>query len=232
MIDAYQSEDYGEQIIDHLPGKKIDVLIITHQHKDHFVGINHLLDNGIAVSEIWESPYDRQYGDTSVEYKDWQAYQNLVGKLVGKGTKRYSPYRSGSVYDTVGGWSFYILNPPKTLNQITTRELHDGCLVVMIESGGTRNIFCGDASDWALEQVRAEYTVSNTHVLHASHHGSIEGANLEFIKEVNPIYTIVSTKSGVHSNVPSDTALRRYRDYTKMQVYRTDTDGTQVFKHK
>ena len=226
MIDCHQGGDGQEDILKKLPKNHIDVLVITHQHYDHFDGIQTLLDNKVTVTELWECPYERRYGDNSVGYSEWQDYQNLKQKLVKEGTKVYRPYRGNGWYDTIGTSKVKILNPPKNVNSIKTRELHDASLVMKIGN----ILFTGDASDWALDQVLDKYELNSEHILHASHHGSINGANIDFIKKVNPNYTIISTKSGVHSNLPHSTALQRYRKYTKKHVRRTDVDGTRIFR--
>lgn len=228
MVDCRQGNSYENEanILDYIPNKHIDVLICTHQHYDHFDGIQVLLDNNISVGEIWESNYERRYGDSSVEYEEWQNYQQLVAKL---NTKIYHPTRSTEIFDRVGGASFQFYNPIKNINDSETRELHDASLVFTLRKGKMSVTFTGDASDWALEQVTNYFTLQSKHVLHASHHGSINGAYLEFIKKINPNYTIISTKSGVYSNVPHPTALQRYKSYTNEAVRRTDVDGTRVF---
>ena len=63
-------------------------------------------------------------------------------------------------------------------------------------------------------------------ILHASHHASLEGANLEFVKKCNAQYTVISTASGKYENVPHPTALKRYKDNTVHDVRRTDVDGS------
>ena len=231
MVDCHQGNSYNGQddILKYIPNDMIDVLIITHQHYDHFDGIEKLLYNDIEVKKLWECPYKRRYGDNSVEYGEWQNYQKLVKKLVDKGTKIYRPYRGKKIYDTVGGARFHCLNPPKNINEYKTRELHDASLVFSVVKGSMNIIFAGDASDYALQNVDGHFNLKPKHILHASHHGSINGAYLEFIKSVSPNYTFVSTRSGVYDNVPHPTALQRYRRYTKKAVIRTDVDGTKVF---
>lgn len=228
MVDCRQGNTLNgeEDILDYIPKKKVDVLIITHQHYDHFDGMRALIDNDIEVGEIWESNYSRRYNDQSVEYDEWQSYQNLRDKL---GAKIYHPTRSTDDYDKIGGASFQILSPKKNINDYDTREIHDASLVFTVRKGSMDIIFAGDASDWALEEVTNHFDLKSRHILHASHHGSINGAYLGFIKKISPNYTIVSTKSGVHDNVPHATALQRYRNHTKKAVRRTDVDGTRVF---
>jgi beta-lactamase superfamily II metal-dependent hydrolase len=228
MVDCHQGDSVrGEaDILDYIRNDKIDVLIITHQHYDHFDGIQVLIDNEIEVVELWECMYDRRYNDGSVDYDEWQYYQRLRNKL---GAKIYRPTRSAKNYDTVGGAGFQILNPQKNINTDDSRELHDASLVFDVGKGTMTVSFTGDASDKALKEVCEYFSLKERHVLHASHHGSLNGAYLDFIKARNPNYTIVSTKSGVHDNVPHPTALQRYRNHSRKAMRRTDIDGTRTF---
>lgn len=228
MVDCHQGDpdNREEDILDYIPKRHIDILILTHQHYDHFNGIQVLIDNGISVSEIWESNYKRRYDDKSVEADEWNEYQRLVGKL---DAKMYRPIRSTKAFDTVCGAKFQFYNPKKNINDKDTRELHDASLVFTVRKGTMSTTFAGDASDWALEEVSDFFALKKKHILHASHHGSINGAYLDFVKKTNPNYTIISTKSGVYDNVPHSTALQRYKSYSRKAVRRTDVDGTSVF---
>jgi competence protein ComEC len=229
MIDCHQGDTSKgqENILDFIPGSHIDVLILTHAHYDHFDGIQTLLDNRITVGEVWESNYERRRNDPNVGYDEWQSYQNLLKKL---NTKRYIPTRSSRRFDTVGGASFRFYNPRKDINDDTTRHIHDASLVFTMQKGEETITFTGDASDSALEDITESFSLKQKYILHASHHGSIEGAYLKFIKAINPKYTIISTKSGVHENLPHKTALNRYEANTRKAVRRTDIDGTRTFK--
>jgi len=229
MVDCHQgnTEDSEEDILDFIPNKKVDVLILTHQHYDHFDGIQTLINNKIEVSEIWESCYQRRHGDNSVKYDEWKDYIKLTLAL---NAKFYQPVRSSDDFDVVGGAHFQFLNPPEDINDNDTRKLHDASLVFVMRKGNDSILFTGDASDSALEDVFNTFKLKKKHILHASHHGSINGANLNFIKSVNPNYTIISTKSGVYKNVPHPRALQRYKLYTVKKVRRTDVDGTRVFE--
>jgi len=200
----------------------IDLLIISHPHHDHYLGMEELIGN-ITVAEFWGSPYDRRYGDNSLSLDDWNEYCDLKEKLVPDLHWRFTCTKG--VKQAFSSSTFVVLGPRKDVNANEARECHDACLVIWISSPANNFIICGDASDHELEQIRTDWNLAGCNVLRASHHGSENGANLEFIKSVSPRDAIISTKSGIFENLPSSTALQRYRNNSE-HVFRTDIDGT------
>lgn len=230
LIDCYNIQDYSHLLPNN---KEIKALFITHQHYDHFLGMQYLLDNNYNVEYLILSPYKRRYGDNSVELDEWNDFKSFVKQLKNNGTKKiYIPYRQddfNSPWWDIDGLTFYMLGPDISISDSDTRELHDASLVFHVKMGNRRCLFTGDASDTSLEWIADNTKDICNDILHASHHGSINGANLNFIKKANAEYTIISTKSGVHSSVPHSTALQRYKKYTSNKVYRTDIDGSLCF---
>jgi beta-lactamase superfamily II metal-dependent hydrolase len=226
LIDTHNIEDYKHLLPDN---KTIHAVFITHQHYDHFDGLRFLKDNEYKINYLIYSPYDRRRGDNSVDIDEWNECEELIGFFKGKGSKTYSPYRQTSFdkpWWTTNGIDFWMIGPPEDIAKSETRELHDASLIIHAKMGSRRCLFTGDASDTALEFVAVHTNNICNDILHASHHGSINGASLEFIKKCNCNYTVISTESGQHENVPHPTALKRYKDNTKETVYRTDTDGS------
>ena len=213
--------------------KNITALFITHQHYDHFKGIKYLIDNNYSVEYLIISPYQRRKGDNSVDYDEWQEFESYSKYLVSRGTKQYKPFRQaefkGSWWEVLG-IKIWMLGPAKQIAASEKRELHDASLVFTAQTPNKNKcLFTGDASDTSLNWISKNTKNMCDDILHASHHGSKEGADLEFIKKSNADYTIISTESGVYQNVPHPSALRRYENYTKKKVYRTDKDGTISF---
>ena len=229
MIDCYGLEDYKN----YLPQNKIiDVLFITHQHHDHFDSISFLLDNNYVVNNLFYSPYVRRHGDNSVELDEWNDFLNLKNRLEKRGTKSTSLYHQSDLtkpYLTYGDVKCFVIGPYKHIANSETRELHDASLVITFKLGNRSTVFPGDASDDSLNYIAKTTNNYCDDILHASHHGSLNGADLDFIKGANANYTVISTKSGVYENVPHPTALQRYRENTKEAVYRTDIDRTSTF---
>ncbi len=200
----------------------IDLLIITHPHHDHYLGMEELIGK-VTVAEFWGSPYKRRHDDNSLASDEWHEYTQLKEKLVPDSNKRFTC--TSDVRKKLSYVEFVVLGPRKDVNSNETRECHDACLVIWVHSPANNFIICGDASDSQLNQIRHDWKLSNCSVLRASHHGSINGADLEFLKAASPRDTIISTQSGIFDNVPSNTALQRYKSNSE-KVFRTDTDGT------
>jgi beta-lactamase superfamily II metal-dependent hydrolase len=189
--------------------------------------MNYLKDNKYEIEYLIYSPYERRYGDNSVEYQEWQDFQGYTEHFIKAGTKIYTPYRQDDFSNpwwTVDGLRIWIIGPEKNIATSDTRELHDASLVFTIKGEKRTCLFTGDASDASLNWIAKNTKNHCNDILHASHHGSLNGADLEFIKSCNIVHTIISTKSGEHDSVPHPTALARYNKNSTI-VYRTDVSG-------
>ena len=226
LIDCYGIEDHSYL----LPSNKsIRGVFITHQHEDHYDGLNYLKQNGYSIDNLIYCPYDRRYGDNSVTLEEWNEFDSLKTFFKNRGTKLYSPYRQTNFTEPwweTNGVKFEIIGPHTSIADSDTREIHDASLVIKAILGDRNCLFAGDASDSNLEYIAQNTNNYCNDILHASHHGSINGAYLNFIKKCNAKYTLISTKSGVYENVPHPTAMKRYKDNTRFDVRRTDVDGT------
>ncbi len=226
MIDCHKIEDYKSL----LPtSKKIRALFITHQHYDHFLGMEYLKDSSYSIDYLIYSPYERRNNDNSIEYDEWKTFNQFVKYFENNGTKIYKPFRQEKFdkpYWETSLLKIWMIGPYKDIATRSTRNIHDASLVIRIDGENYKCCFTGDASDDSLNKIAKDTTHYCDDILHASHHGSINGSDLDFIKKANCNYTIVSTKSGVYDNIPHETALQRYRNNTKYDTIRTDIKGT------
>jgi len=230
LIDCHDISEHSQ----HLPsGKLIEAVFITHQHYDHYSGLEYLREKKYKIKYLIYSPYERRYGDASVTLEEWKEFSAHRAHFEGQGTKLYKPFKQNDAfkepYWKPDGLKFWMLGPNKSTATSETRQLHDACLVFRADMGKMKCTFTGDASDANLEDVATIDHICDD-VLHASHHGSIEGANLDFIKKCNPRWTVISTACGKYDNVPHPTAVKRYQDNSTAGIWRTDIDGGCEFK--
>ncbi|CAG1002474.1 hypothetical protein MTYP_03010 [Methylophilaceae bacterium] len=227
LIDCHNIGDYANL----LPtSKNLRGVFITHQHKDHYSGLRYLKDKGYSIDFLIYSPYERRYEDNSVTLEEWNEFNTLKDYFVNKGTGLRNPYRQetfgGQYWWETNGVKFEIIGPHPSVAKNDTREIHDASLVIKAILNERKCLFAGDASDANLEYIANNTKNYCNDILYASHHASINGAHLDFIKKANASYTVISTKSGVYESAPHPTALRRYTDNTREKVYRTDVSGT------
>ena len=226
LIDCHNIEDYAHLLPSN---KRLRGVFITHQHEDHYSGLGYLQNAGYTIDHLIYSPYQRRNGDRSVSLDEWREFNGYRDYFERRGTQLHKPYRQQSFNEPwwkTNGVSFEIIGPAESIATSDTRELHDACLVIKANMGRRCCLFTGDASDANLKWIADNTTDYCNDILHASHHGSINGADLDFIRKCKADYTVVSTKSGVHENVPHPTAMQRYRNHTEKEVYRTDVNGT------
>ena len=229
LVDCHNIGDFSHL----LPAnKKFRGVFVTHQHHDHYSGLRYLYDEGFNIDCLIYSPYERRHDDASVTLDEWNEFASLRDAFIKKGTQVWAPFRQASFESAwweTNGIKFEIIGPHQYIANSDTRELHDACLVIKAIIGSRACLFAGDASDANLAEIAKTTSNFCNDILHASHHGSINGADLSFIKKCNAKYTVISTQPGVYENVPHQTALQRYADNTSQKVYRTDVNGSLVW---
>jgi beta-lactamase superfamily II metal-dependent hydrolase len=226
LVDCHNISEFSE----FLPlNKTLRGVFVTHQHSDHHMGLEFLRDAGYAIQYLIYSPYERRFDDNSVTIEEWNEFRDYKDYFSSKGTKLYPAYRQEdwkTPYWSTDGLKFWMLGPERNIATSDTRKLHDASMVFRADLGERKCTFTGDASDANLNYIANNTTNICGDILHASHHGSMEGADLDFVKACNAQYTLISTASGKYDNVPHPTALKRYADNTVHNVVRTDVDGT------
>ena len=106
---------------------------------------------------------------------------------------------------------------------------NDNSNVIYTELNGYKFLFMGDASVTTEKEILDKYNLTDIDVLKVGHHGSKTSSSIEFINEINPKYSIISVGKKNRYGHPNKEVLDNLND---SKVYRTDIDGSIMFKIK
>jgi len=195
--------------------KSIDMLIITNPDLDHIGGFLDILKN-YKVETVLEPG---TYNDSSI-------YKSIENIIKDKNIKRILA-RAGTRIDIGGGAYIEILFPDR---DVSIWDNNDGSIVARLVYGESSIMLTGDASkrteEIVIENLAPEYLESD--ILKVGHHGSRTSTSLEFVKEVNPKYAIISSGKTNKYGHPHKEVLEVLGNLD-IEILRTDTLGTIVF---
>lgn len=87
----------------------------------------------------------------------------------------------------------------------------------------------GDAGIDKEKDILNKYNITNVDVLKVGHHGSKTSSGKEFVNVMNPKYSVISVGKNNRYGLPNKEVLDTLKD---SKVYRTDQDGSIMFKIK
>jgi len=106
---------------------------------------------------------------------------------------------------------------------------NDNSNVIYTKLDGYKFMFMGDAGVEKEKDILEKYNISNVDVLKVGHHGSRTSSSKKFINKVNPKYSIISVGKNNRYGHPNKEVLNNLEN---SKVYRTDEDGSIMFKIK
>ena len=188
---------------------QIDHVVCTHAHEDHVGGLSGPMSQ-LDVANVY-SPV--------TEY-DTRAFGNFAKYAEEQGLSIISPDAGDSWM--LGDAEVTVLGPLKEYE-----DPNNTSLILKVVYEDISFLFTGDAERQAeLDMLDDGVDLSAT-VLKAGHHGSDTSTSYQFLREVDPEYTVISLGVDNKYGHPDDTVLSRFRD-ADVSVYRTDLQGTVV----
>lgn len=187
--------------------KKIDLVVITHHHKDHMGGFEGLVKN-ISVDNLL-------INGSLARDADYEIYSKVISLAKSNKVKIHSP-KIGSSFK-FGKVNLKILY----LNHSADKE-NNRSIVTMLGIGGKKILFTGDS-----EEQTEEYLVENIDIdcdiLKMGHHGSAASSSSTFLQKASPMVAIASCGYDNLYNHPSKAAVLRVKK-SEIKIYRTDLD--------
>lgn len=191
--------------------KKIDRILLSHPHPDHYGGLQAVLDN-FPVGEFWWN------GQTFPD----PTFDRLIGTLKEKGVLE-KVWREGDRFQWEG-IDFEVLYPA-AINP--ARNINDNSLVVRLSFGEARFLFSGDIEKWG-ERSLENSELIRAAVLKIPHHGSRTSSSVPFIDSIRPQYAVASLGEDNFFGFPHPDILEKY-ERRGARVFRTDRHGAVTF---
>jgi competence protein ComEC len=198
--------------------RKIDRLILTHPHHDHYKGLGAICErfrSGVLYTNGAAVPED--------EKEEWEEFMSRVNRsgveavlLNGNGDAApvLSINEGGAVLD------LYSLRR----RDIDLLDPNDASLIARLKYKNYSFLFTGDLME-AGEQIWMRAGADfKSDVLKLGHHGSRTSTGEEFLKAVSPKIAVVTAGENNKYGFPDDEVLNRLKQ-RGIKIYRTDLDG-------
>lgn len=215
LIDSGGNFDDGIKVLRALRQRnvrKIDYIIISHDHTDHAGGIDEILSN-LSVGAIVCS--ETAFDDSESEF------ENDVLEVSNKYKTPIVTAKSGDsivVEDAKIDFIWFDKNAAE----------NDDSLVCLLTMDNTRFLFSGDITSKTERKMLDNNVDVSCDVLKAAHHGSKSGSCNEFLAAAQPTYCVVSCGEDNQYGFPSADFLKRIKQHD-IQLYVTADDGHITF---
>lgn len=211
----------GDEVISYLQSQKVDdieIMISTHPDADHIGGLDEVLE-----AYKVESVYAPQVSHTTQAYEDFLLAVKNEGLTI-------KPVKTGVMLN-VKGVSAKFIAPYREYGT----NLNDWSAVLHVTYNQKSFLFTGDAELASEKDMIASKQLLKADVLKVSHHGADNGSSEEFLRLVQPKYSVISVGSNNSYGHPTAGTLNRLKAIGST-IYRTDlsgnitftTDGTQL----
>ncbi len=195
----------------------IDIMILTHPHADHVVGLVEVLRR-YNVKTI----YHTGVLHTAPDYLAWlKEVENQQIKTI-LVTKPINLLLDNNIL-------LDFLYPLQDFSFKKAEELNNTSIVNLLTYGNTKFLFMGDAETPVEEELLNQNFELQSNVIKIGHHGSKSSTSEEFIKIVQPQYAIISAGQDNSFNHPHLITVRRLERYN-IKIFNTINSATITLK--
>jgi competence protein ComEC len=209
---------------------RLDGLVITHPHADHYNGLFFILKR-FQPKFLWINGDQRKNSD----------YLRLLKLAESLHTKIITPSSDMLLFSSADAKLRNISSPQKNANNLPTARSNSGynlknnpnnrSLVLRLDTARISYLFPGDINSFMEKRLIAEEKLLKADILLAAHHGSRSSNSTDFINAVDPSYLVIST--GRHN--PYQIQEKSFTENSQgadIRIYTTAKDGTVTFTAK
>jgi beta-lactamase superfamily II metal-dependent hydrolase len=198
---------------------KIDHVVLTHPHSDHYKGLQYVFSN-IKVDNF----YDTRMNNTGTS-----ADEALRAQAKDLGVNLVYPAPGDSLSWGPGGIGAKVFNScPEPVQSGSGNAINNCSITIKVSYQGTSALFVGDAeADVEAEMVSAYGQELKSDVLKVGHHGSKYSSSQAFLEAVSPARAYIEVGQNNYGH-PAQASMNRIAALGT-QIFRTDLDGTLKF---
>jgi competence protein ComEC len=189
--------------------KKIDIVVLSRPHEDHFGGLFAVVRN-FPMGEFWHAANSAT-----------PAYSALLERVRQKGVTERT-LAAGDELER-GGAAIRVLWPARSWRPPGLPS-NDDSLVLRLRYHGESVLLPGDISSQVEQALLASGEPLQSRVLKVAHHGSNSSTSSEFLARVDPHLAIITAGPAGFGNLPSPATLERLHE-RGIRVFRPDVDG-------
>lgn len=217
LIDGGPNEKVLDCLSKHQPfwDRTIEVMMLTHPHADHFVGLIDVLKRYTVLSFVTEK----------VENKS--ASFGSLGKYVEQEGIKPQYVHAGDRFITKDGVSITVLGPSEAFIEETSPQgtigenKEFGSLILLISYGEFDLLITGDAQVRGLKEA-LERDSLDIEILQVPHHGSKTGLDEDVLDTIRPEVAVISVGKKNRYGHPHKEIEKILKD-RNIQILRTDT---------
>lgn len=213
VIDGGNNDDEDDMVayLNELGVKKVDILIGTHPDADHIGGIDAVID-AFDIGKIYMPKIQ----------SNTQTFESVLQSIANKGLK-VTTAQAGITLDLDPAIEAVMIAPLQQSN-----DSNEMSAIVRLSYGEQSFLLTGDAGVKTEQELIASGATLQSDVLLVGHHGSKHSTSTAFVQAVQPTYGVIQVGKNNYGH-PEDSVLNTLAA-AGIQIYRTDTDGTIVFK--
>lgn len=212
---SWQNYDVGRYIISPFLWdqniKKIDLVILSHEHEDHWNGLASLIER-FSIRSVYSQPhlFASEAGRT-IRHILKENHIRIAALSCGEALAGFEPI------------VVKVLNPAFSDSNITAAN--DNSCVLKVEYLGHSVLLCADIQEQGIESILSKTSEIKSNIVQVPHHGSFMNNLERLFNTVQPQYAIINSSEGLVSYRTLDVLQKRH-----VKTLQTRLEGAVTFK--